>query len=132
MQFISLFVLTVSAIASQVMAGNVAFNVAPLGTRKSKFLDHDYIVDVAYFILQRVVMAPPLAALCPPASPARATSTQSKLPSSSLRPSAIVMSACSLTMTNREASSRDSTPTRRVLASSRRLRNTRAMEFSVK
>ena len=132
MQFLSLIAITLSAISSQVMAGNVAFNVAPLGTRELKLLVHAYIfADVVNFTSQRVATEPPLAALCPLASPARVTSTRSKLPSSSLRPSAIVMSACSLTMTSREASSRGWTRTRLAPAFSRRLRNTRATESSV-
>lgn len=44
MQFISLFVLTVSAIASQVLAGNVAFNVAPLGTREFYLILCTYVL----------------------------------------------------------------------------------------
>ncbi|KJA15912.1 hypothetical protein HYPSUDRAFT_333837 [Hypholoma sublateritium FD-334 SS-4] len=78
----------------------------------------------------RADRAPPLAALCPPASRAREISPRSKLPSSSPRPMAIVMSACIPTTTREEASSRASTPTRRATAFSRRLRSTRATEYS--
>ncbi|KJA16897.1 hypothetical protein HYPSUDRAFT_1054071 [Hypholoma sublateritium FD-334 SS-4] len=134
MQFISLVALTISAIAGQAIASNVAFNVAPLGTREFDFFGgHAYIMtDFDHITSQRAAMAPPSAAIFPPASLARATSTRSKLPSSSRRPSGIAMSACTPAMTSKEASSRGSTRTRRAPASSPRLRSTRATEFSAK
>ena len=47
MQFISVVTLTICAIASQVMASNVAFNVAPQGAGKVDFLaDTDILTNL--------------------------------------------------------------------------------------
>ncbi len=131
MQFISVVTLTICAIASQVMASNVAFNVAPQGTGNLNFLAHaDILTKLSIFFQQHVERAPPSAARCPPANLAREISPQSKLPSLSPRLMGTAMSACTRIMTSKEASSRGSTRTRLALVFSLPLRSIKATVFS--